>query len=114
MFTATVTITAIGMGFLLTANSFLVAVDNRWIIRRAKEAGAYKLLIRYLVSATRWCLCAAVISAIGLLFDPIWNLPWYRYALSVWALIAAGTVVAIGRVLLVFSEILLALGDGED
>src|ERR1700722_17030547 len=58
-------VAAILTGFLLTANSILLSIDEKWIIRRSKEAGAYEMLVGYLVSATYWWLATALLSAVG-------------------------------------------------
>jgi hypothetical protein len=113
LFSAAVNIAAIGVGFLLTANSILVSADEKWIVQRAKEAGAYQLLVGYLLGATRWCLAAAILSAVAMLYDPKWDLRWYPVALSVWIYIAIGAAAALVRVLNIFAQVLLALGEED-
>jgi hypothetical protein len=110
-FAAAVNIAAIGVGFLLTANSILVSADDKTIIRLAKEAGVYKVLVRYMLSATYWCLMAAILSVIGLLYDPAWRLPWYPSALAMWMFFASGATASLFRVLLVFAQFLLGLAE---
>ena len=114
VFYATVNIAAIGVGFLLTASSILVAVDGKWIVRRAKESGAYKLLVRYLIAATYWCLTVAVVSSVALLFNPAWKLGWYRYGMAAWLFFAGAAFASLWRVLLVFSQMLLGLSDEDE
>jgi hypothetical protein len=111
VFAAAVNIAAIGVGFLLTANSILVSADDKVIIRLAKEAGVYEALVRYMLSATSWCLTVAILSAVGLLFDPSWHLPWYTAALAVWLFLAIGATASLFRVLLVFAQFLLGLAE---
>jgi len=112
MFSAWVSIAAIGVGFLLTANSILVSADDKWILQRAKEAGVYKSLVRYMLSATRWCLFSAMLSAAALIYDPLWKLWWFPYGITVWIFLAAGAGASLLRVLSVFAEVLLGLAEG--
>ena len=70
LFTATLNVAAIAVGFLFTAKSILISIDNRWIIQRGKESGAYQMLIAYMLSATYWWLITAVLSGIGLAILP--------------------------------------------
>ncbi len=111
LFSAWVNIGAIAVGFLLTANSILVGSGDRWIARRAKEAGVYKILTEYMLNATWWSLSAAILSAVGLLFDVRWNLGWYPYAISAWIFVATGSVISFLRVLWVFGQVLLGLAE---
>jgi ABC-type amino acid transport system permease subunit len=106
-----VTVAAIGLGFLMTANSILVAASSRWIVSRARETPALRQLVRYMIAAMKWCLFSAVASVSALLFDPNWNLPWYPFGIAAWAFISAGALAALFRVLTVFSQVLLGLAE---
>jgi hypothetical protein len=63
-------VAAIGAGFSVTTMSILMAIDARWIVQRAREAGAHELLTDYLISSLRSCVFLAVVSAIALFFSP--------------------------------------------
>jgi hypothetical protein len=91
-------------GFMLAAASILITVRDRessWYVKRAKEAGVYASLIRYLLVAMTWCLTTSVMSVAGLAYDPRWNLWWYPYATTLWlftATVALGTTVRVIRI----------------
>ncbi len=111
LFNAAVNIAAIGVGFLLTASSILVSADDRKIVQAAKQIGAYRLLVKYMLAATYWCLVTAVVSAVALLFDPQWRLVWYPMAFTGWLFFAVAAAAALLRVLVVFAHVLLGLAE---
>lgn len=95
----------------MTSNAILVAASNRWIVSRAKELPVFGQLVRYILAATKWCLAVAVLSAVALIFDPNWHLPWYPVGIAGWTFLAIGAVTAFVRVLLVFGVVLLGLAE---
>jgi hypothetical protein len=99
-------------GFLLTAASILVTIRGSWFLKRAKQAGVYESLVRNLIVAVCWALAIAVLSAVGLLFDPRWNLSWYGIASAIWCFGAVSAVGTTIRVIRTFSK-LLTLISGE-
>ena len=64
------------IGFLLTSCSILVALNQTWIIRQAKRTEGYKLLVHYVFAALRWAFATAILTVIGIGFDPAWNGWW--------------------------------------
>ncbi len=105
VFSAVVGVAGIGVTLLITAQSILFSSDDKWIIQRAKEAGAYRMLVDYLASAVRWSLVLAVFTAVALAFDLKWNLWWYPYAFAAWLWCAVTTVLATSRVARIFLTI---------
>lgn len=97
---------------MLAAASILVTVKDRessWYVKRAREAGVYDSLIRYLLVAMAWCLSVSVISVAGLAYDPRWNLDWYPYAATVWVFLATaalGTTIRVIRLFLLLLRLI--------
>jgi hypothetical protein len=115
--TAFLSVAAIIVGFLFTAQSILMSIDQKWIIARSKESGAYEMLIGYLVTATYWWMFSAFLSAVGLAIVPTTVLPdWHRpYAVALfsgWVFVAVTGSLAAFRVLSIFSTILKSISKG--
>jgi hypothetical protein len=93
-------------GFLLSASALLVAVKGSWYKQRAKEAGVYRSLIRYLFRAMWLSLALMVVSITGLSYDVLW---WnsHSYMISIWLSIAVAALGATIRALRIFSRLLL-------
>src|SRR5437879_11826888 len=51
VFQSVMNVAAIGAGFSATTMSILLAIDARWIVQRAREAGAHELLTDYLIGS---------------------------------------------------------------
>jgi hypothetical protein len=103
---AVFTAAATGAGFLFTAASILIAMDQRPIMKWGRETGASLLLARYLTRGIWWCLAAALLSL--LMFMPDFSKPaaWQRLTCSIWIGTVAGAATAVVRVLLIFAMIL--------
>jgi len=103
---AVVTAAAMGLGFLMTSTSILLALNQRWIIQRAQQEGAYTMVIDYLLAACRWCMLLAGLSAAALVADiknPAW---WHAYAFGFWVGLATGTGLAVYRIMYFLTVIL--------
>lgn len=102
------------VGFLVTAKSILLSINDKWIVQRSREAGAYEMLIGYMISATYWWLAAAIASALGIAVTPSLPLPeWQRpiaaILFSCWTFVAMTACLSALRVLTIFSVILRSL-----
>jgi hypothetical protein len=111
---AILNVAAILAGFLMTAKSILLSMDDKWIIRRSKEAGAYEMLVGYMVSATYWWLACAVLSAVGLAIVPPGDLQDWQKPPAValfcgWVFVSATSAFASLRVLSIYSIILRSI-----
>jgi sugar (pentulose or hexulose) kinase len=106
---ATLTVGAITVGFLITAAGTLLAVqsDNR-TLRLARDAGAYRLLVEYIISAARWNFLATVLSAAGLILDWQHFEPEYTYGITVWIIAIAVALLSVMRVFSPLAELLRA------
>lgn len=109
-------VAAIMVGFLVTAKSILLSIDDRWIIKRSKEAGAFEMLVGYMVAATYWWLGTALLSALGVAMIPSSLADWQKIIavrmFAVWVFVAATSVLAAFRVLTIYSSILRSISKG--
>lgn len=117
LMTSFLNIAAIIVGFLITSQSILMSLDGKWIIQRSKEAGAYRMLVGYLVAATYWWMAAALLSAVGIALVPAtplpdWQKPYAVCMFAFWVFIAATASVAAFRVLSIFSSVLKSISKG--
>jgi len=106
---ATVSVSAIAVGFLGTAKSILISMGNRKIVKQLKDAGYYGQVIDYLMAAINLAFALAIGSAAALLLD-IGLLPPHCYVVvfGLWLLLAAWTAFTCYRVIRVFAKILRA------
>ena len=117
LLTSFLNVSAIIVGFLVTSASILLSLDGKWIIQRSKEAGAYRMLVGYLVSATRWWMALALLSAVGIAFVPPsplpnWLKPYVVGSFSLWIFVAATASGAAFRVFKIFTSILTSISKG--
>ena len=109
VFQAVMNVAAIGAGFSVTTMSILMAIDARWIVQRAREAGAHELLTEYLISSLRSCVFLAVASATALFFSPQPSQWWRGFAFAAWVGVATFAGLAVWRVLHLMSIILRSI-----
>jgi hypothetical protein len=109
VFQSVMNVAAIGAGFSATTMSILMAIDARWIVQRAREAGAHELLTDYLISSLRSCVFLAVASAAALFFSPQPPQWWHGFAFAVWMGLATFASLAVWRVLHLMSIILRSI-----
>lgn len=103
---------ASGFGFLLASSSLLVGFKGSWYKQRAKEAGVYLSVVKYLFRAMWWCLALAVFSLAGLSYDSNWwKLPVHRFAVSLWLYLCAAALCATIRGLMIFSKLFLLIAE---
>jgi hypothetical protein len=115
IFTSVLTITSITVGFLITAAGTLLGIqDNNRFLRLARDAGAYRLLIEYIISAARWNFIAAILSAGALLLD--WRQPsrLLSDSLALWLFVMVTALMAIVRVFRILEEVLRTNAAPED
>lgn len=109
-------VAAIMIGFLVTAKSILLSIDDKWIIQRSKEAGAYEMLVSYLVAATYWWLITALLSALGVALVPPTLQDWQHIIavrlFSFWIFAASTAILTALRVLTIYSSILRSVSRG--
>src|ERR1044072_859369 len=66
LLSALVSVGGIAVGFLATAKSIMISVDDRPIVKRMKEVKIYQRVMSYLRAAIRWSFMLAVMSAVAL------------------------------------------------
>jgi hypothetical protein len=114
LFTAVISVSAIAVGFLATAKTILLALEERPIIVSLKQSGYYKWLIAYILEAIYWSFALAGVSAAGLLLTfakrgaaQDWE---HAFFLAIWAFLLAGAGLSYFRVVRVLSKILRQAG----
>ncbi len=108
MFQAVINISAIAVGFLATAYSFILALDtNRPVIAFLKDADVYDLMIKYLMSAIRFSFLTTIVAVIWLLLDDFKTSQWYLYGFTAWLFLAIAAICACQRSIYLFSRIAL-------
>ncbi len=104
VFNATITLTSITVGFLITTAATLLGIqDSNAVIRRARRAGAYQDLVEYVISGAKWNFAAGVSSIAALLIDLTQDRFWHPYAFAVWVgvvVVAALTITRIFKLLI--------------
>jgi hypothetical protein len=111
---AVFTASATGAGFLFTAASILISMDQRPILKWGRQTGAYALLANYLTRGIWWCLAAALMTLA--MFIPDFGKPaaGQRLAFCCWLAATTGAAVAVIRVLLIFATILRQVAKDEE
>lgn len=115
VFSAVLTVASITVGFLITAAGTLLAVQgDHPILRTARQAGAYRLLIEYIISAARWNFTTAVVSATALVVD--WQHPskGLIYGIAAWIVVIAVALLTVVRVFKLLAEVLRASSSIQD
>ncbi len=69
LFSSAMQVSSITIGFLITAFSILVTIENKHIVQQLKKAGVYNKLINYFADAIKWSFILIAVSSIGLLID---------------------------------------------
>lgn len=94
------------VGFLATAKTILLAIEEKRIIQQMKTQGYYGLFVTYLVQATYSALLLALLSSVGALFDFKNQDHLHRAFFAVWAGNVTHAGLALNRVLRVLSVFL--------
>lgn len=109
LMSAVINLCAIAIGFLATAKSILITVDNKPLIADLKRTGYYKRIVRYLRGAIAWSFLLAFASAVGLLLDvghtSQWT-TWHAAGVALWLALGLGTILACHRVIHIFYTLL--------
>ena len=107
LFPVVISISAIAVGFLATAKSILLSLEDRPVIRHLKELGGYNDLIQYLLTAVNWSLVASLVSAVFLLLLHKKETWWCLDGFAIWAFVTVTAVLTCYRVLRLFARILM-------
>jgi hypothetical protein len=105
LFSAVISVAAIAVGFLATAKSILLSIENKPIIADLKAHGRYSTLIDYLMCATKWSFFLAVMSITCFLAD-LKTPYWHRWLFAFWVFAMFSTGASCFRVIHIFGKIL--------
>ncbi|HNO78951.1 MAG TPA: hypothetical protein PKN33_12905 [Phycisphaerae bacterium] len=105
---ATISLSAIAIGFLATAKSVILSIKDEAIIRTLKESGDHDRLLGYFMKAIRWSFGLGILSAIGLLIDFEADTTPHPWLFSIWLFTLAETGFCSYRVIDLFTRILRA------
>lgn len=106
LFNAAITVAAITVGFLVTAQSILLDRDDGTIAKQLKAIGAWSSLLGYFRSATWLAFLAAGFSAVLLfLVDPKNPARWHPWIFAVWVFLVALAAGAGHRVIAIFFKL---------
>jgi len=111
LFTAVVSVSAIAVGFLATAQSILFSIEEKRAIRFLKDAGKFGTLISYMMAAVNLSFLLAAASAVGLLVKWKVEAKWHIYGFTVWVLLLVTATLSYYRVVSIFSAILRSTDD---
>lgn len=108
LLTASLSISAIAIGFIATSKSILLAMEDRRAVQHIKEMGLYTTMIEYMMGAIHFSFIHAVLSALGLVIDlknPEW---WFQFAFASWIFIGSTSLVLCYRVIGLLAKIMRA------
>lgn len=109
LLSAIITVAGVAIGFLITAKSILISIDDRPIVERLKAAGIYKDVITYIRSAIRWSFLLTILSCIALLFRYGTETEWDRnhaIGTAIWIWSAVGALLSYLRISRIWYTIL--------
>jgi len=106
LLSASITISAIAIGFLATSKSILISIRSDKILKWLKDGGHYSTLIDYIMNSVHWCFYLTIISAIGLMID--FDNPNYLDFIFIcfWLFVVSTSIISSHRVIDLFSTIL--------
>lgn len=103
LFNAVITVAAIGVGFLVTAQSILIDFGDRLLSRQLKDVGLWKALLGYFRHATWWGFASAGSGALLLFFlDPMKPRAWHSLVFCCWIVIVVTAAASAYRVISIF------------
>ncbi len=116
LFPVLASISAIAVGFLLTAQSILLSMDQRSVIKGLKQGGVYGYLVGYVVQAIYWSFGTTIVTATGMVLSLHVNVSdrvSFVIFTGVWIFFTTTAVMCCYRVIRIFSKILRQLAKGE-
>lgn len=107
LFNAVITVAAIGVGFLVTAQSILIDVGDRFLSRQIKEVRLWKPLLGYFRHATWWGFASAGSGALLLFFlNPTEPRAWHSLVFCCWIVIVVTAAASAYRVISIFFSLI--------
>ena len=106
IFISSITINAIVIGFLATAKSILISIQNSEVVKWMKETNTYETTIKYFMDAILLAMACAVWSMFLLLIDfsnPVKYILWW---IAVWVFVFVYAMLSTYRIIRIFSKVL--------
>ncbi len=116
LFPVLTSISAIAVGFLITAQSIILSIDQRSVIKGLKQGAVYGHLVGYVVQAIYWAFGTTIVTATGMVLSLHVNANDWMFSViftGVWIFITTTAVMCCYRVIRIFSKILRQLAKGE-
>ncbi len=106
LFSSTMQISSILIGFLITTLSILLSIEDKKIIQHLERLGSYNKLINYFIDATKWSFCLVTASSVGLLINFNIQQSWHYLAFATWLFVLTTTVSSCYRAFDIFASII--------
>lgn len=106
LITASISISAIGIGFLATAKATIMSLASSKIVKWMKETGAYTSIIICFMDAIELCIASTLISGLLLLMDFQDPPKYFLLGVTIWVFATTSALVATHRIIRLFSKIL--------
>lgn len=103
---ALISVASIAVGFLATAKSILVSIDDRPIIRQIRNVNRYTDLIDYMMCSIHWSFCLGSLCVSMLLVDLSASDPITRTLMGCLGATTGGAAASYYRVVSLFQMIL--------
>lgn len=103
---AVINVSAIAIGFLATAESVMLGLENKTVVARLKKINYFGFVVDYMRGALVLAFVLALVSAAGLLTDFVTPSPWHTKAFSAWLGLVAASLLAWIRIVSIFTRIL--------
>lgn len=116
LFPVVTSISAIAVGFLLTAQSIILSMDERSVIKGLKQGGVYGHMVGYVVIAVNWSFVTTIVTGTGMVLSLHVNASGWMFSFifaGIWVFITATAVMCCYRVIRIFSAILKQIARGE-
>ena len=102
----TFTLSAIFIGFLTTALSIILSIDEKYIVKQLKNTKQYNKLINLFLGTVKWCFGLLFVSLTGLFINFNNYLFWHNWYFALWVAVLLFTVLSFYRIISLFAEIL--------
>lgn len=106
LFIAAITINAIAVGFLATAKATLLSIHDSKVIIWMKDSGVYEITIKHFMDAVKLSMLCSVLSMLLLLIDFKNPVKYVLWGIAVWIFLVTYAMLALYRIINIFSKIL--------
>ena len=108
LFSSTVTISSIAVGFLAATKAILFSIQEHKFIKQLKQSDAYYILVNYLMTSIYFCFITSIVSAFLLLIDlkRYESFAFCKIFFAIWLFLAIASVLSCFRIIRIFDKIL--------